>query len=69
MDESCGDVCIEGYQYEPEQVDFPNLISNVSEDYSSSEIEEEYLGRYSENRIKMEPSTWCLCGHCVKHPG
>ena len=66
MEDVDGDYGVEGYLYEPERADFPNIQNNQTDDDSSSDSEGESLGIFRDGRTKMEPSTWCKCGHCVR---
>ena len=65
MEDIDGDNGVEGYLYEPERADFPNIQNNLTDDDSSSDNEGECLGIFRDWRTKMEPSTWCKCGHCL----
>ncbi len=57
----------EGYLYEPEKIDFPN-IEQDSDDCSdsSTDSEGESLSKCREGRSKMAIAKWCECGRCVK---
>ena len=60
------DVGIEGYLFEPEKADYPNINQSGSDSELSSDTEGESVHNFRDGRAKMSAKTWCQCGQCVK---
>jgi hypothetical protein len=60
------DVGIEGYLYEPEKADYPNINQSGSDSELSSDTDGETVHNFRDGRTKMSAETWCQCGQCVK---
>ena len=61
MEDSDRDSGVEGYLYEPERADFPNIQNNLTDD-DSSDSEGECFGIFCDGRTKMQRMSraWCM---------